>query len=397
MEARIMKALGIAGVAGALSLTFLIGTGAAASGSATAPTQPAKTAPVAALRVPGFQPTASSFVSPTWGVVLGTSRSLIGPYWGHYGYRAQLEVTADGGMHWYPMNAPPAWLANGWFAVPRVSSVLFANHNDGWVYGPATMWATRDGGRTWQQVALPGTIQTLAATGHNAYAVIQRGGSDQLYASPLGQNYWTQVGTWMRVHPWWWRYEPLTGNQLAVSGNSVWFASNTYVWTTTNGVHWSRYALRSPGMYYGQPYQLAGVAASSSRIVTFLWAAPTGMFHTGMKVMVSFNGGRTEWQTLTAPPSEGDVAGFVMAPGSYGLVSVAVVTPGLDQIYTSYNWGQSWNTYAIPGTGGGIAVNSLQYMSPTVGCLVTGSAATGIPGTLLWTSNAGYTWYPIEI
>lgn len=393
MKARIIKALGIAGTAGALSLTFLIGTGATAFGSTTAQAQPAKTAAVASLRVPGFQPAASSFVSPTWGVVLGTSRSLIG----NYGvYRAQLEVTSDGGMHWYPMNAPPAWLANGWFGGPRVSGVLFADRNNGWVYGPTTMWTTHNGGHTWQQVTLPGTIQTMAATGRASYAMIQRGGSGQLYTSLLGQNHWTQVGTWTRGYPWW-RYQPLTGSQLAVSGNTVWFASNTYVWTTTNGWNWSKYALRSPGTYFGHAYQLAGIAAANSRIVTFLWTAPTGMFHTGMKVMISFNGGRTEWQTLTAPPSQGNVTGFVMAPGNNGPISVAVVTPGLDRIYTSYNWGQSWSNYAIPGTGGGIAMNSLQYMSPTAGCLVTGSPTRGIPGTLLWTSNAGHTWYQIKI
>lgn len=392
MKARIMKALGIAGTAGALSLTLLIGTGTTASGSTTAQAQPTGTAPVATLRVPGFQPAASSFVSTKWGVVLGTSRSLIG----HHGYRARLEVTSDGGMHWLPMNAPNAWLASGLSGTPLVSGVLFADHNNGWVYGPAAMWATHNGGRTWQQATLPGTIQKMAATGSASYTIIQRGGSGQLYTSPLGQNSWRQVGAWTRAYPWW-RYQPLTGSQLAVSGNTVWFASNTYVWTTTNGWNWSRYALRSPGTYYGQPYQLAGIAAANSRIVTFLWTAPTGMFHTGMKVMISFNGGRTEWQTLTAPPSQGDVAGFVMAAGSYGPISVAVVTPGLDQIYTSYNWGQSWTSYAIPGTGGGISVNSLQYMSPMVGCLVTGSPAQGIPGALLWTGNAGRTWYQIKI
>jgi hypothetical protein len=143
----------------------------------------------------------------------------------------------------------------------------------------------------------------------------------------------------------------MTGSTLAVSGNSVWFANNTYVWTTTNGVYWSRYTLRSPGTYYGQPYELAGIAASSSRIVTFLWAAPTGTFHTGMKVMISVNGGRTEWQTLTAPPTADDVTGFVMAPGSNGLISVAVVTPGLDQIYTSYNWGAELEHLRDPGHG----------------------------------------------
>ena len=43
--------------------------------------------------------------------------------------------------------------------------------------------------------------------------------------------------------------------------------------------------------------ELAGIAAASPRYVAFLYASPGGMFHTGMKVMISFNGGRTMWQT----------------------------------------------------------------------------------------------------
>jgi hypothetical protein len=60
-------------------------------------------------------------------------------------------------------------------------------------------------------------------------------------------------------------------------------------------VRWVRYPLRSLGTSYGTPYQLAGIAAASPRYVAFLYAAPGGMFHTAMKVLVSFNGGRTEW------------------------------------------------------------------------------------------------------
>jgi hypothetical protein len=32
-----------------------------------------------------------------------------------------------------------------------------------------------------------------------------------------------------------------------------------------------RYPLRSPGIYYGTPYQLAGIAAASPRYVAFLY------------------------------------------------------------------------------------------------------------------------------
>lgn len=185
------------------------------------------------------------------------------------------------------------------------------------------------------------------------------------------------------------------GRVLAVSGDSVWFGDSTYVWTTADGVHWARYPMRFPGTYYGTPYMLAGIAAASRWDVAFLYAAPTGMYHTGMKVLVSFNGGRSEWQTLTAPPSRGDVAGFAARPGRFGVITIAVVTPGLDNIYRSANLGQSWTTFGIPGTGGGVMLNSLQFVSPTVGSFVAGNPAFGIPSELLRTADAGWTWYPV--
>jgi hypothetical protein len=378
MKTRIIKVLGAAGSAGALTLLCLIGASGAASAS-PAQAQPAQAAAVASLR--GFQPAAASFVSPSWGVVLGGS----GDTGGHV-YRAQLAVTADGGAHWSLMRTPAVWLANGSPGLPQVNKVVFADRADGWLYdqyNSGVVWVTHNGGASWREITLPGTVQTMAASWRTVYAVVERSGGGQLYSSPAGWNAWTRSG-------------PMTGSVLAVSGNSAWFASNTVLWTTADGAHWASYRLQSPGKYYGAPYELAGIAAANSRVVAFLWASPSGMFHTGMKVLVSFNGGRSQRQTLTAPPAVGDVAAFAAAPGRYGVFTIAVVTPGLDRIYRSANLGQSWTTYSVPGTGGGIMLSSLQFMSPTVGCLVVGNAALGTPGWLLWTSNAGLTWYPVR-
>jgi photosystem II stability/assembly factor-like uncharacterized protein len=385
MKTRIMKVLAAAGSAGALTLLYLVGASGAASASPAPaqPAQPAQAAAVASLR--GFQPAAASFVSPAWGVALG------GSGYGHT-YRAQLAVTADGGAHWSLMRAPAVWLANGSSGLPQVNQVVFADPADGWLYSQynsGLVWVTHNGGASWREIALPGTIQTMAASGGTVYAVVQRAGGGQLYSSPVGWNAWTRVNPWTRSGP-------MTGSILAVSGRSVWFASSTVLWTTADGAHWASYPLRSPGTYYGAPYELAGIAAANSRVVSFLWASPSGMFHTGMKVLVSFNGGRSQWQTLTAPPPAGDVAAFATAPGRYGVMTIAVVTPGLDKLYRSANLGQSWTTYSVPGTGGGIMLNSLQFMSPTAGCLVVGNPAFGTPGSLLLTSDAGQSWYPVR-
>jgi hypothetical protein len=380
VKTRIMKALGGAGSAGLLALLCLTGAGSACA--SPAPVQPGPV-PVASPKVPGsFQPAAASFVSPAWGVVLGT-----GGCTSSHACRAQLAVTADGGAHWSLMRTPAVWLANGGSSLPQVSQVVFADRADGWLYdqyNSGHIWVTHNGGASWREITLPGNIATMAVSAHALYAVV----GHQLYRSPPGKNAWMRVSA--RTP-----FGPMTGSALAVYGDSVWFASSTYVWTTAGGVHWARYPLRSAGTYYGTPYMLAGIAAANRRDVAFLYTAPTGMFHTGMKVLVSLNGGRSQWQTLTAPPSQGDVAAFAAAPGRFGVITIAVVTPGLDNIYRLANLGQTWTTFGIAGTSGGVMLNSLQFVSPTVGSFVAGNAAFGLSGELLRTADAGGTWYPV--
>jgi hypothetical protein len=380
MKTRILKVLG---AAGALALLCLTGAGSAASASAvSAASVQSRPVPVAALGVPGsYRPAAASFVSPAWGVVLGADGCTPGR-----ACRAQLAVTADGGARWSLMRTPAAWLANGGSSLPQVSQVVFADRADGWLYDQyngGVIWVTHNGGASWAKTTLPGNIETMAASAHAVYAVT----GSHLYRSPLSRNAWTQVNARTPAGP-------MTGSVLAVFGDSVWFGGSTDMWTTADGVHWVRYPLRSAGTYYGTPYALAGIAAASRWDVAFLYAAATGMFHSGMKVMVSVNGGRSQRQTLAAPPPEGDVAAFAVAPGRFGVITVAVVTPGLDNIYRSANLGQSWTTFGIPGTSGGALLSSLQFMSPTVGCFVAGTPGTGTRSELLRTTDAGRTWHP---
>lgn len=297
-------------------------------------------------------------------------------------------MTADGGAHWSLMRTPHVWLDNGGSARPQVNRVVFADRADGWLYDQYNsrfVWATHDGGASWQEVSLPADVQAATASAHAVYAVAD----NRLYRGPLGWNAWTLVRAW----PW---SAVMTGNTLAVSGDSVWFSGGTYLWHAADGVRWARYPLRSPGTYYGTPYQLAGIAAASPRYVAFLYAAPGGMYHTGMKVLISFNGGRSAWQTLQAPPAEGDVAAFAMTPGRFGAIAIGVVTPGLDNIYRSASLGQAWTTFGIQGTGGGAMLSSLQFVSPTTGYLVTGTPGTGSHCQLLRTTDAGRTWSAVR-
>jgi hypothetical protein len=385
MKTHIRKALGAAVSAGTLTVLCLTGAGGAAW-AAPAPVQRGPIVHLASLTVPGsFEPAAASFVSPAWGVVLGGSGCTASR-----ACRAQLAVTADGGARWSVMGGPAVWLGDGGSSLPQVSQVVFADRTDGWLYDSGyvsgSVWATHNGGASWRESRLPGSISTIAAAAHAVYAVV----GNQLYRSLLGGNAWLRVSAGPRSGP-------VTGNVLAVWGNSVWFGSNTSVWASADGVHWARYRFGCPGLADGVPYMLAGISAASARDVAVLCAAPQGMFHTVMRVLVSGDGARSGWQTLTAPPSEGDVAGFAAAPGGFGPISIAVVTPGLDNIYRLPKLGQGWTTFGIPGTSGGVSLNSLQFMSPAVGSFVVGDPVFGMPGELLRTTNAGQTWHPVRL
>jgi photosystem II stability/assembly factor-like uncharacterized protein len=379
MKQGITRALGALGSALALSLVCLAGTGSAATASPAAAKAAGVTSAGALSEFGGFQPAAASFTSPNWGVALGSAA--------HTG-RALLAVTADGGRHWSPMRAPNVRVGNGGAGPSQVSQVAFANRADGWLYsqyGSGHVWVTHDGGASWRELTLPASIKTMAASANAVYAAA--GG--HLYQSPLGRDAWRLVSAGRGA-------SAMTGTTLAVSGDSAWFGSSTSLWTTSDGVHWRSYPLRSPGAYYGRPYDLAGIAAASPRSVAFLWAAPTGMFRTGMEVLASFNGGRTQRPTLTVPPSAGDVAAFAVSPGRLDVISVAVVTPGLDNVYRLAGLGRTWTTYPVPGTGGGDQLGSLRFVSPSAGFLVTGGPASAHGGQLLRTIDAGRTWHPVR-
>jgi len=144
------------------------------------------------------------------------------------------------------------------------------------------------------------------------------------------------------------------------------------------------------------PYGLSGIAAANPADVAFLWGSAQGMYHTVTRVQISFNGGRTEHQAPGAAPQEGDTYGFAVAPGRFGVLLIAAVSPGPDLIYRSANLGQTWTSFEIPGTSGGVGLSSLQFMSPAAACYVVGEPGFGEPGNLMCTTNAGQTWHPVR-
>ena len=374
-----------AAVAGAL-----ISLGPACAASAAGPAQAAGTPA-------GFQPMSASFLSPSSGFVLGG----VGCTHGNPVCRARLAATTDGGAYWHFAGAADVLLFYGagdlLTQASRVSGVVFANSRDGWLYGPG-LYATHDGGAHWQRISLRGNIvpslgggvTAMAASAGTAWAVVDpdpfHGLADELYRSPVGTNAWTRVGT-------------MTAAQavFAVSGRAAWFANSTetgrgeHVWATADGVHWNKYPFSCPGA----DYQPAGIAPVSPSRVLFLCAFPQGMFQTDKQVLLSVNGGRTE-HLIGPAPMRGDVSGFAVRPDRATMITIAVVTPGPDYLYRSANGGKTWTRVAVPGTGGGVSLSSLSYVSPTVGWMVIGGPLGGGESLLLRSTDAGATWYQVR-
>ncbi len=349
----------------------------------------------AAAGVPvGFEPMSASFLSPSTGFVLGG----VGCTHGHQACQARLAATTDGGAQWHFVGAPDVLLFYGagdlLTQASRVSGVVFASRQDGWLYGPG-LYATHDGGAHWQRISLGGNIvpslgggvTAMAASGGIAWAVVDpdpfHGLADELYRSPVGRNAWARVGTMTAASA-----------VFATSGRAAWFAPSAgrqYLWTTADGVRWHKYPFRCPGTYY----RPAGIAATSPSHVEFLCAFPQGMFQTEKEVLLSLNGGRTA-HLIGPAPMRGDVAGFAVLPQRAAMITIAVVTPGLDYLYRSANGGKTWSQVAVPGTGGGVSLGSLSYVSPTVGWMVIGGPFGGGTSRLLRTTDSGATWHQVR-
>jgi hypothetical protein len=341
------------------------------------------TGPVA--RVPSdFQPASASFLSISWGVVLGSVGCTKTPC------RALLAGTADGGAHWHFLKVPDVSLVNpaGTDVGARVSAVVFASRRDGWLYGPG-LWATHDGGAHWHRLSVGGAVVSMAASAGTAYAIIRphhylsRGGRAKLFRSPAGKNAWVRLGT-------------MTGNPaaiLAVSRKAAWFGASvagtpTNLWATADGMHWHKYRFRCPKAYF---VGLGGIAPSSRSHVMFLCIGSGFAGGAGKAVLRSSDGGKTEH--LVGPaPSEGDVVGFAAPPGRPAVITLAAVS-GASWLDTSRNGGKTWTVTRV---GGSEPLNSLAYVSRTVGWVVLGTPGPNGSHGLLRTTDTGRIWHRVR-
>jgi photosystem II stability/assembly factor-like uncharacterized protein len=101
--------------------------------------------------------------------------------------RTVLRHTTDGGTTWHTAPAPPqtfieeAGPPDAW----NVSSVLFADERNGWLYGDNAL-ATHDGGRTWKRLEDVGRAYAVKVVGDQVWALSVNGcAGTPCYPSPV--------------------------------------------------------------------------------------------------------------------------------------------------------------------------------------------------------------------
>jgi photosystem II stability/assembly factor-like uncharacterized protein len=329
----------------------------------------------------GFEADSASFASAQAGYVLGSRDCSLLPC------QALLETTANGGTTWAKVTAPNVKLVPPFSTTPAtaVSTVRFANKNDGWLFNPG-LWQTTDGGKKWVKVGLSGVAATLAVSGGEAYVSIARpdGGftTAKLYKSAVGSGAWTLV---RGVGP---------QNDLTAFGHSAWAGVAPDLWTTVNsGKTWTKLSFKCPPSVLSP----SEVAASSPSDIAIA-CSDQGYPQPGMsikEVFTSTNGGKTF--RLQGKPSEaGQVYQLAMVPGNPKVLTLEAAS-GATFLDRSVNGGKTWAQAEF--YDGGTGLRDLAYVSATTGYAVhvSDSPALAYGLGLLKTTNAGKTWRTVKI
>jgi photosystem II stability/assembly factor-like uncharacterized protein len=347
----------------------------------------------------GFQAQSATFVSADQGWVLGKTPCASGPC-------TSVVRTSDDGATWSSIPAPTDGLENPQSSSTTggVNEIRFADHLNGWVFGP-DLWSTHDGGTTWSHITSgPGAspVVDLESSGGSVYVVTER---CSLQASVCPGQLWRGDSITDRFDPVaGFDLEPANGNVLPVlvlhdtTGYLVTAAANGTVgpalMVTANGTTWSA----EPDPCPAQLDELSVAPVDTVR-AAMLCSGEGASGSTTKAVLATSDGGHTWVPEGQAPPSGGD--GGTLSAASVSTLAIAT-SSGASEVYRSVDGGATWTTPLSLADGGegwgdfgftdsthGLAVHApigrYQTVSP-------GAPASTGTGSLYLTSNAGATW-----
>jgi len=268
--------------------------------------------------------------------------------------------------------------------------VRFATASDGWVFGPQ-LWATHNGGHTWNEITTPGPVSDVEASGGVAYALMASCGTppciqgDRVLKTPVSTDGWTAISG---------PALPDGAGSIAAHGNTMWVVVNGGGSSTfdmiTGGTSWHR--LPNPCTAVGADLSLVGVAPVSASNMFLLCAGNPGAGSEDKDVLFSSDGGAHAAATRAAPARGGIASGIAAA--STAVVAVPA-SSGASYVYRSADGGHTWGTPLTQGDGG-VGYYDVGFTTATQGVAVYGNPAVGNAATsLLITRDAGATWNPV--
>jgi hypothetical protein len=395
----------IAVAAVAITLVASCSSSGGGSPSATGNGATATTAPPGATSggpVPaGFVATSVTFVSANQGFVLGASpcpgstTDTTGPA----APCASLAATDDGGRTWVHRPAPPVTLssvdqsgdADGQGGGPDgVSRIRFGDAQNGWAFGPV-LWATHDGGDTWNQIGLGGAVTDLASAAGVTYALVAH-----CDAGPCGQGstlYRTDAGTddWQSVEG---VTLTSTGGTISLHDQAAWIVGESdgpgqnLLSASADGSTWTT----RPDLC-GAEASLIGVAPVTTVDLFVLCADSPGAGSESKRVLRSSDGGLSAQAVPTMPSPSGITYAIAAADAEVVVVSA---TSGASWIYRTGDAGATWAA-ALTADDDRLGLSELGFTTADQGVVIRGRLDdVDASGTeLLMTHDAGRTWAPV--
>lgn len=319
--------------------------------------QPAQIQPTSdpAAVPPGFHALDVSFANASAGWALGTAPCAAGSC-------SYLLATDDGGHSWVRREPPAARVSSLRFAITEQGDVV------GYAFNPG-LAVTLDGGRTWANQPVQGSVQALAAGGGDVVRVRDpQGGCPclgvALERAPLGSSTWTPLVTSTADSLASTSLERL-GNRLALlerghtSGGAM--DARSHVWLSTDG--------GSSWKSYDDP--CGPLSATDEVDATQLSLAPEGVVVALCQhrsggptfVVVSTDSGKTYSHARTIPSPY--LGTLLASPGDAVLVAVSEPGSVRHRLLRSTDGGRTWT--AVTRQNGSYDSALLEFTSDTVG------------------------------